>query len=97
VKHDQVTVVLGADMHLGTVATEEASVVVDPDLDRGIIRGRPGRLARPTRDEEWKEQTEIHGALPELLLPYWKLRRGTALGQLFVLREPRASVDPVIP
>jgi len=37
VEHHEIAVLARADLHLGTVAREEAPVVADPDLDCGII------------------------------------------------------------
>jgi hypothetical protein len=70
VEHDEVAVLVGPHVDFRAVAPEEAAVVVDPDLDRGIVRLRDGRLSRTTREEERKEQVEEHGASRELLVPY---------------------------
>jgi hypothetical protein len=40
VKDEQVAVILGADLHLGTVARQEAAIIVNPEANRWVVMWR---------------------------------------------------------
>ena len=93
VEHDQVAVVLGPHVDLGAVPSEETPVVVDPDLDRRIVRARGGRPIGASREEEWKEQSVVHWAPPGTAVAFLETVTGHCVR--LVLRqdcEPRATV-----
>ena len=79
-KHEEIAILAGADLHLGAVSGEKPAIVADPDLDGRVIATHgPHRLAWAAESEEGKEQGRDHGTSRITAVPAWKLRLGTGL------------------
>jgi hypothetical protein len=97
VQDEEVAIIGGSNLDLGSVSRKEATVIADPKADRRIVLGCSRRVGGDPREEQRKEQRGYHGTSLQPRFATWK-HNGTLAARQAIKGtscEPRAITDLV--
>jgi hypothetical protein len=70
---DEISVILGSHLDLGSITRKEPAIIADPDLDRGVVPGYRRSTGGSLGEEQRKEQRGYHSTSQTTSVTSWKI------------------------